>query len=130
MLAGGSEVSKASFFEALRIDLRVFSAHDGELSSNERGRRRRVPDKDYVEDSWDPSRDRDPKGWDRDRDRSKDLDRDRDRDRDSSYYDDREREEDWERGRKDRGFDSVMARIKDQLQVSVNPRDRAELPEV
>lgn len=87
VLAGGT-VSKASFFEALDIDLRVFAVDDRDLVGGERGRRRRAPGHVGVAD-----------------------------------------DDDFDSARPVRNdFSSVLDRIRDQLEVSVQPRERSDLP--
>jgi Ca2+-binding EF-hand superfamily protein len=88
VLAGGA-VTKASFFEAMDIDLRQFAVDDRDLVGGERGRRVRrsrmgVDDEDFVSERPSPRDD----------------------------------------------FSSLLTRIKDQMEIAVNPRDRANLPEV
>lgn len=87
VLAGGT-VGKASFFEALDIDLRAFAVDDRDLVGGERGRRRRAPGHIGVAD-------------DDDLDAARPIRSD---------------------------FSSVLERIRDQLDVSVQPRDRSDLP--
>ena len=94
VLAGGS-VNKASFFEALDIDLRQFAVDDRDLVGGERGRRVR---------------------------RSK-----------MGIQDDEEEDEGGERAvrlapRED--FTLILERIREQMEITVNPRDRVELPQV